>query len=50
LELNRISEHEIGIYRDRAYQPRSTHKLHRLTTNQQILHHDEIISKRISTT
>jgi hypothetical protein len=29
---------------------RSTHKLHRLITNQPILHHDEKISKRISTT
>jgi hypothetical protein len=42
--------HEIDIYYDRAYQPRSTHKLHRLITNQPILHHDERIGKRISTT
>jgi hypothetical protein len=49
-EYNGISEHEIGIYYDQAYQPQSTHKLHRLITNQLILHHDERISKRISTT
>jgi hypothetical protein len=49
-EHDGISEHEIGIYHDRAYQPRSTHKLHRLIINQLILHHDEKISKRISTT
>jgi hypothetical protein len=45
LEHNGISEHEIDIYYDRAYQSRSTHKLHRLIRNQSILHHDERISK-----
>jgi hypothetical protein len=45
-----ISEHEIGIYYDRAYQPQSTHKLDRLIINQPTLHHDERISKRISAT
>jgi hypothetical protein len=49
-ERDGISEHEISIYHDRTYQPRSTHKLHRLITNQLILHHDERISKRISST
>jgi hypothetical protein len=49
-EHDGISEHEIGIYHDWAYQPRSTHKLHRLIINQLILHHDERISKRIFTT
>jgi hypothetical protein len=49
-EHNGISEHEISIYYDRADQPRWTHKLHRWITNQPILHHEERISKRISTT
>jgi hypothetical protein len=49
-EHDGISEHKIDIYYDRVDQPRSTHKLHRLITNQPILHDDEKISKRISTT
>jgi hypothetical protein len=49
-EHDGISEHEIVIYYDQVDQPRSTHKLHRLITNQLMLYHDERISKRISTT
>jgi hypothetical protein len=48
-EHDEISENETDIYYDRTYQPRSTHKIHRLITNQPILHYDERISIRIST-
>jgi hypothetical protein len=49
-EHDGISEHDISIYYDRAYQSRSTYKLHQLITNQPILHHNKRISKRIPTT
>jgi hypothetical protein len=37
-------------YHDWACRPRSTYKLHRLTTDQPTPHHDERIDKRRSTT
>jgi hypothetical protein len=49
-ECERAIEHEIIIYHDWVCRPRSTHKLHRLTTNQPTPHHDGRIDKKRSTT